>query len=150
MLSSQLVVSGAWQQAFDPLLSVEKMAVGGVFSVRGFRENQLVRDNGLSASLEWRIPLFNDGDHSRNRRDLTAVPFLDYGRSWDHDRNLSTHKAAELGSIGLGFRWRPTEHVYFSLFYAVTIADDDVPKPAERDLQDDGFHVARALNWPLW
>ncbi|MEQ9465229.1 MAG: ShlB/FhaC/HecB family hemolysin secretion/activation protein [Haliea sp.] len=147
-LDSQLVFSSVWQQAFDSLLSVEKMALGGVYSVRGFRENQLVRDSGVSGSLEWRVPLFSNNGHS-GRWNITAVPFVDYGRSWDHDSSLSTHRAAELGSIGLGFRWRPAQYLHFSLFYAESIVDDDVPQPAESDLQDDGFHVAVAFNWPL-
>lgn len=147
-LDSQLVFSSVWQQAFDPLLSVEKVAIGGVYSVRGFRENQLVRDSGISASLEWRIPLF--AHHPRfNRWNLAAVPFLDYGRSWDHDSALSSHKAAELSSVGLGLQWRPSQHLYFSVIYGERIADDDIPVPAEKDLQDNGFHVALALSWPL-
>ncbi|MEQ8516971.1 MAG: ShlB/FhaC/HecB family hemolysin secretion/activation protein [Chromatocurvus sp.] len=148
LFHSQVVFSSVWQQAFDPLLSVEKMAIGGVYSVRGFRENQLVRDNGVSASLEWRIPLFSN-DAGISRWNLTAIPFLDYGRSWDHDSKLSTHKPAELGSIGLGLQWRPTTRVFFSVFYGERIADRDVQEPAENDLQDDGFHFALALNWPF-
>ncbi|MAL95592.1 MAG: hypothetical protein CME40_10990 [Haliea sp.] len=147
-LHSQLVVSGAWQQAFDPLLSVEKMAIGGVHSVRGFRENQLVRDNGLSGSLEWRIPVLAN-QAGRSRWNLTAIPFVDYGRSWDHDEQLSTHRAAELASIGLGLRWEPSERIYLSVTYGERVADDDVPSPSEKDLQDDGFHVALAFNWPI-
>ena len=147
-LHSQLVVSGVWQQAFDPLLSVEKMAIGGVYSVRGFRENQLVRDHGLSTSFEWRIPVLAD-EAGRSRWKLTAIPFIDYGRSRDHDKRLSTHRAAELASIGLGLRWRPSEHVHLSVTYGERIVDDDVPSPPEKDLQDDGFHVALAFNWPI-
>ncbi|GAB3274518.1 ShlB/FhaC/HecB family hemolysin secretion/activation protein [Parahaliea aestuarii] len=148
-LNSQLVFSGVWQQAFDPLLSVEKMAIGGVYSVRGFRENQLVRDSGLSASLEWRVPLFTN-DAGVSRWNLTAIPFVDYGRSWDYDDNLSTHNPAEISSIGLGLRWLPTAHTFFSLYYGERIADDDIPPPPEDDLQDEGFHIAFGVNWPLW
>lgn len=147
-LSSQLVFSGVWQQAFDPLLSVEKMAIGGFYSVRGFRENQLVRDSGVNASLEWRVPLFANSARF-NRWNLAVVPFLDYGRSWDHDSNLSSHKAAKLSSIGLGLQWRPSRHLYFTVIYGERIADDDIPSPAEKDLQDEGFHLALALSWPL-
>jgi len=146
--NSQLVFSSVWQEAFDPLLSVEKMAVGGVYSVRGFRENQLVRDNGLTASLEWRVPIFvNEAGYSR--WNLTAIPFIDYGRSWDEDSNLSTSKAAELSSVGLGIRWQPREYINASLYYGERIDDDDVTKPEDNDLQDDGFHVAVFFHWPF-
>ena len=51
---SELHIRSAFQLASDPLLHVEKMPVGGVNSVRVYRENLLVRDNGLVASAEWR------------------------------------------------------------------------------------------------
>ncbi|HBX71894.1 MAG TPA: hypothetical protein DEG86_02810 [Halieaceae bacterium] len=146
--NSQIVFSGVWQEAFDPLLSVEKLAIGGVYSVRGFRENQLVRDNGISASLEWRVPIFvNDSGYSR--WNLTAVPFVDYGRSWDEDDNLSTSKAAELSSVGLGLRWQPKEYINASVYYGERIDDDDVTTPGSNDLQDDGFHLAVVFHWPF-
>lgn len=146
--NSQLVFSSVWQEAFDPLLSVEKLAIGGVYSVRGFRENQLVRDNGLTASLEWRVPIFvNDAGYSR--WNLTAIPFIDYGRSWDEEDKLSTSKAAELSSIGLGLRWQPRDYVTASLYYGERIDDDDVTEPERNDLQDDGFHLAVFFQWPF-
>lgn len=146
--NSQIVFSGVWQEAFDPLLSVEKLAIGGVYSVRGFRENQLVRDNGISASLEWRVPIFvNDSGYSR--WNLTAVPFVDYGRSWDEDDNLSTSKSAELSSVGLGLRWQPKEYINASVYYGERIDDDDVTTPGSNDLQDDGFHLAVVFHWPF-
>lgn len=146
--NSQLVFSSVWQESFDPLLSVEKLAIGGVYSVRGFRENQLVRDNGVSASLEWRVPIFvNEAGYSR--WNLTAIPFIDYGRSWDEDSNLSTSKAAELSSVGLGLRWQPKKSINASLFYGERIDDDGVTSPENDDLQDDGFHVAVTFHWPF-
>lgn len=41
----------------DLLLSLEQFSLGGVDTVRGYQQNQLVADNGLLASLEFRIPL---------------------------------------------------------------------------------------------
>ena len=56
---------GQWQFAFrasgqfsaDALMSIEKIAIGGVNTVRGYPENFLVRDNGLALSFELRMPL---------------------------------------------------------------------------------------------
>ena len=41
----------------DPLLPIEQIAIGGIDTVRGYRENQLVVDNGWMTSAELRIPL---------------------------------------------------------------------------------------------
>ncbi|GAB5451203.1 MAG: two-partner secretion system transporter CdrB [Halioglobus sp.] len=139
--NSQLVFNTVWQESFDPLLAVEKLSIGGAYSVRGFRENQLVRDNGISASLEWRVPMFaNDAGYSR--WNLTAIPFLDYGRSWDEDSNLSTHTPANISSIGIGFRWLPIEDLVVDVAYGYRLSEEDVPEPEEKDLQDRGFHFA--------
>ena len=37
--------------------NAEKFSLGGVNSVRGYRENELVSDNGVIGSMELRIPL---------------------------------------------------------------------------------------------
>ena len=44
------------QISADPLLSIEQFAVGGIDTVRGYRENQIVRDTGFAASVELHIP----------------------------------------------------------------------------------------------
>lgn len=147
-LRSQLIFNTNWQESFDPLLSVEKFAVGGAFSVRGFRENQLVRDNGLAASLEWRIPLFLD-DNGFDRWGVQLIPFIDYGRSWDEDSNLATHDADSLSSAGLGVTWNPFAGVGLSLFYGERIDDDAVTPAGDHDLQDDGLHFSLRFSWPF-
>ncbi len=146
--NSQLVLSATWQEAFDPLLSVEKYAVGGAFSVRGFRENQLVRDNGVSASLEMRIPLFLS-ENGYDKWRLKLIPFIDYGRSWDEDSNLSTSNAATISSLGIGLNWQPIRAFSANLYYGEAIDDDDVSSPGEYDLQDDGLHFSLRFSWPF-
>ena len=88
------------QVAANPLLPLEQVAVGGRYSVRGYLENQLVRDNALIASLESRIPLI------RNRRwadYIQLVPFIDVGHGWNTE--VPTPEPTTLASIGLGLRW---------------------------------------------
>ena len=68
------------QISADPLLSIERFAIGGRDTVRGYRENQLVRDSGVVASAELRIPLWRD---SLRRPLLELVPFMDYGTGWN-------------------------------------------------------------------
>lgn len=56
---SEVLFRSDVQLASEALLSLEKLPVGGANSVRGYRENQLVRDNGWLSSLEptFRTPL---------------------------------------------------------------------------------------------
>lgn len=88
------------QLAAQPLLSLEQIAVGGRFTVRGYRENQVVRDNAILASVEFRIPLM------RNKwwADVVQLaPFIDYGNAWN--TKFSTPAPRNLASVGLGLRW---------------------------------------------
>ena len=65
-----------------PLLSLEKIAIGGVNSVRGYPEHLLVRENGVAATLELQLPIFGYR-RQPNPLSLVLVPFVDYGRSRD-------------------------------------------------------------------
>ena len=67
------------QLSNNRLFPLEQIPVGGRFSVRGYRENTLVRDNGFLASLESRIPLlkFASGEDM-----LQFAQFVDLGRAW--------------------------------------------------------------------
>lgn len=95
----QLVSRFDLQLANDPLVAVEQFAVGGGTSVRGYRENQLVRDNGFAASVELRVPVWR----SRFGEPVTTLaPFFDVGRAWDRRRTTSPDKT--IPSLGLALR----------------------------------------------
>jgi hemolysin activation/secretion protein len=83
-----------------PLLPLEQIVIGGRFSVRGYRENQLVRDNGLIVSLESRIPLVRNTPWAEY---VQVVPFVDFGQGWNS--KVPTPGPKTLLSIGLGLRW---------------------------------------------
>lgn len=102
LLDSHLVGRIDAQLASDPLLSLEKFSVGGARTVRGYKENQLVRDNGVVASLELRIPILPG---SRGPLRLSLVPFVDFGHAWDESgpAKLETDTIASLG-VGIAFR----------------------------------------------
>jgi len=132
---SQLVFRSAAQFASNSLLALEKFAVGGHTTVRGYRENQLVRDNGLVASIEWQIPLLVDDDGNPTH-DLQVAPFLDYGIAWDAGSRLPTTERSSLASVGLGLHWRPTPNWLIRADYGYAL--DDVTTPTE-SLQDKGL-----------
>ncbi|MGY8779992.1 MAG: BamA/TamA family outer membrane protein, partial [Longimicrobiales bacterium] len=80
---------GDVQLANDPLLSGERIAVGGPQTVRGFQRNRLVRDNALIGSLELRFPIWGrDGSEPR----VELSPFVDVAYAWnDRDPGAGLH-----------------------------------------------------------
>ncbi len=126
------------QLAADELLSMEKFPVGGALSVRGYRKNQLVRDNGFASSLEFRAPVFR---HEAGLLNLKLAAFADYGRSWNAERDTPEPKS--LSSVGVGLLWNPTPKLQAQIYKALPFEDIDNP---EHDLQDSGVHFAVSYN----
>ncbi|MCP4691569.1 MAG: ShlB/FhaC/HecB family hemolysin secretion/activation protein [Desulfobacterales bacterium] len=94
-------VDAQWSD--EPLLPLEQIAVGGRYSVRGYRENQLVRDRAFIASLEARFPLIRD---HRWADSLHLAPFVDYGHAENTDS--PTPAPTSIGSVGVGLLWAAT------------------------------------------
>lgn len=158
---SQFIFSAATQQSFDPLLPIEKFAIGGHSTIRGYRENQLVRDNGLTASFALQIPLHFEKNKSATSNqkqtkkqkqetpftitgielpgEFSIEPFLDWGLAWDEPSATQTDNSFEILSAGLGFRWIPSPSLALALHWAEPL-ESKVSSQSNGDLQDDGFH----------
>ena len=133
------------QLADDALLALEQLPIGGRCSVRGYRENQLVRDNGVIASIETRIPLIRNkkwADH------LHLIPFFDFGRAWYKDSD--TLSPDYIYSIGIGLNWAFTIiktspcplRGEVEIFWGHPLKAVDTQG---NDLQDDGIHFQVAV-----
>ncbi len=130
---SQLILRGTVQWSNNPLLTLEQFAIGGVDTVRGYRENQVVRDNGVVFSAEWRIPIIQDAN---GRGILHVAPFVDIGAGWN-DNNGSD--VIDLTSVGVGFLFNPDERLNVQFYWGYPFRDFDDP---EDDPQDLGIHLS--------
>lgn len=143
---SRLLFRTNIQLANNELLSLEKFSIGGHASVRGYRESQLIRDSGISASLEWHIPIghlsFDDPDEGK----IHLVPFVDYGRGDNKDR--STPEPKDISSVGIGMRWSPLKNVHTQFYWAKALRNISQFE-GDHDLQDEGFHFEFYVDlWP--
>jgi hemolysin activation/secretion protein len=126
---ASIFLRGNLQWTKDHLVPLEQIAVGGVASVRGYRENQLVRDQGYYLNLEFRYPLFErDGGQHR----LYVIPFVDYGEAWNVGQDRE-----RLASIGLGLNWQ-FHGLFADLYYGKKLIKPEVQTSG--DLQDEGIH----------
>ena len=74
-----LLLRSDFQTSNRPLVPVEQFSLGGALSVRGYRQDVLLGDNGLFSSAEIRatvarIPKLNTS--------IQLTPFLDFGSVW--------------------------------------------------------------------
>jgi hemolysin activation/secretion protein len=120
-------------------LPLERFALGGASSVRGYRENEFVRDNGFDASVEFRYPLFS-GRLAASGQSLQLAVFYDIGSAWNKGESGDTPVISSLGG-GLLWDWGVLSVVaYFAH------ALDEVSEKTEYDLQDDGIHFSLLAN----
>ncbi|HPG25132.1 MAG TPA: ShlB/FhaC/HecB family hemolysin secretion/activation protein, partial [Myxococcota bacterium] len=129
------------QVADSRLFGLERFAVGGYSTVRGYRENQLVRDHGVVGSLELRVPIWRDPGRDL---EIALAPFVDAGGGWNASR---TRGQTTLASAGIGLRadWRPwiAARLYWGqALLPVRNAPDDDP-------QDAGIHFLLTFR-PDW
>jgi hemolysin activation/secretion protein len=137
LLDSELIARGNLQLTSDPVLPLERFSIGGYASTRGFRENQIVRDQGVTGSLELRVPVWQ---HADGRPILQVAPFFDVGHAWDHpDRDGTSAKT--LAAAGLSFRAFPHDSITAVLSWAQRMTKADRPRK-DKDPQDYGIHFS--------
>jgi hemolysin activation/secretion protein len=137
-LQSQFIARLDVQLADGPLFGMEQMPIGGRWTVRGYRENTLIRDSGVIGSLEWRVPVITD---AAGLAQLEVGPFIDWSYSWNENRRELGPQ--DIGSAGLGLKWKPLRNTEFELYWG--FAFEDIDYPSDDDLQDDGLHLR--LRW---
>ena len=103
----------AGQLTLDPLLSLERFSLGGADTVRGYRQNQVVSDNGILGGFEVQIPL------TKNPEILQIRPFFDWGYGWS--QSGVNPDSQFIASVGLGLRSRLPIGIEALLQYGVPL-----------------------------
>jgi hemolysin activation/secretion protein len=119
------------QIAGDPLPIIEQFSLGGIETVRGYGQNELVTDNALLGSLELRIPLTQDPSV------LQITPFIEGGTGWNN--LLPNPDPATLGAVGLGLRWLVVDGLTVRLDYGIPLVSLD---NRGNSLQEQGFYFS--------
>ena len=134
LLETEIIARVDSQLSADPLLPIEKFAMGGARTVRGYRENSLVRDNGVVGSVELRLPLWRS---PLGRRMVELAPFADLGHAWD-ESGPAHLKTRTIASVGLGLRVSPFSGVLGEIYWGERLRS--LPNASRKnDLQDDGI-----------
>lgn len=115
----------------DSLLSLEKISIGGVDTVRGYDQNQIVADNGVVGGMEVRIPL------ASNVETLQLIPFFDIGTAWNN-RGINTDPQT-IASLGLGLNWQPINGLVLRADYGIPLIGTS---DRGSSLQENGFNFS--------
>jgi len=135
------------QIADDPLVPLEQFGVGGLESVRGYRQDALLSDGGLFASAELRIPVYRVPERQLT---LQVTPFVDFGTIWNEaGRSVEDLTPPEdkdtLVSVGLGLRFQLADTVTARLDWGIPLVDIE---DRDRTWQENGVYFS--VNYSLF
>ncbi|BAB73143.1 hypothetical protein DSM107007_18480 [Nostoc sp. PCC 7120 = FACHB-418] len=133
-----LIVKANTQIASKGLLSLEQFGLGGLDSVRGYRQDFLLTDNGAFASAEVQIPILR---LSQSDGLLQVTPFVDFGVAWNNYRE--TPDPNTLASIGLGLRWSQGDRFSARLDWGIPLVSVD---SQARTWQENGLYFSLVYN----
>lgn len=129
---SLFLVRGDMQLADRTLVPLEQIGVGGQETVRGYRQDALLTDNGFLFSTELRLPIF------RPRNGLVQLtPFVDLGTGWN--RSGDNPEKNTLVGAGLGLLWRQGENFSARIDFGFPLVSIENEK---RTLQENGIYFS--------
>ena len=134
----ELLARGSLQLSADPLFPIEQFVLGGISTVRGYREYLTATDNAAVGTLELRVPVARLSlpllGAATDAGAVQLAPFYDHGVGWNTRRD--TPPNSTLSSIGLGVRWLIGSGTTAELYYGRALRRVD----AGNALQDWGVH----------
>jgi hemolysin activation/secretion protein len=133
-----LLLRGDIQIADRALVSFEQFGLGGSDSVRGYRQDGLLTDNGAFASAEVRIPIFRPSKDSL----FQLTPFVDVGRAWNNSGRENPDPQT-LASVGIGLRFQWSERLSARFVWGFPIVTVDGRK---NTWQDNGLYFSIVYN----
>ncbi|WP_442940365.1 ShlB/FhaC/HecB family hemolysin secretion/activation protein [Nostoc sp.] len=134
-----LVLRSDLQLSTRALVPLEQFGLGGLRSVRGYRQDILLTDNGFLASAEVQLPVLRV---EKVKGVLQVVPFIDFGVGWNNsgnsDQNTNTLTNTLVG-LGLGLQWQMGDRLNARLDYGIPLTDI---QDTGRTLQENGLYFS--------
>ncbi|MEH2323122.1 MAG: ShlB/FhaC/HecB family hemolysin secretion/activation protein [Nostoc sp.] len=126
------------QLATRSLVPLEQFSLGGIESVRGYRQDLLLADNGAFASADVQVPVFRI---PKINGILQLIPFTDFGVVWNNSvsKTANTNSPDTLADVGVGLRWSQGASFTARLDYSIPLVSIDQP---DRTWQENGIYFS--------
>jgi hemolysin activation/secretion protein len=133
-----LLVRSDVQLSGDSLVPLEQFGLGGQETVRGYRQDALLTDNGALLSAEVRVPILRvpevDGV-------LQITPFIDLGTTWNNGGEDPDPNS--LIGVGAGLLWRMGDDFSARIDWGIPLIEVDNNTPAsEKTWQESGVYFS--------
>jgi hemolysin activation/secretion protein len=135
-----LLLRSGLQFADRPLVSLEQFGYGGFNTVRGYRQDAQLTDNGIFAGAELQYPLY----HNLSGSNLLSIhPFIDVGTGWNTGR-VDPKNNTLLGA-GFGLQWRSGDRFKARLDYGIPLID--INSGDKKTWQENGIYFTLEYNF---
>ena len=128
-----------WVQPNDRLVPAKMTVYGGLYSVRGYKENEVVTDGGLLVSAQYEYDLVKyyesqegiqtdeDGEPVQKPflRRLAPLVFFDAARAKRKHPSVSEKEVEELASVGVGTAVRLGDNFDAGIYYGIPLRSTD-------------------------
>jgi hemolysin activation/secretion protein len=127
------------QLATRTLLPLEQFGLGGQDSIRGYRQDYLLTDNGTFVSAEIQVPILRLPQIDST---LQVVPFVDFGVGWNSSGRENPDPNT-LAAVGLGLRWSQSDRFTARLDWGIPLLSVN---SNDRTLQENGLYFSLLYN----
>lgn len=121
------------QLAESTLVPSEQVSLGGFSSVRGYRQNLLLGDNGWLSSIELGIPLYSGAVGN-----FRLAPFFEVGTVWNNEPQFIP-TANTLAAVGIGLRYQQGDCPSVRLDWGIPLLNTPEQRPS---LQESGIYIS--------
>lgn len=122
--------TGRYIHPTERLVPAKMTSFGGMYSIRGYDEYEIVADGGMLASLQYEYDLVRhrraDGAGALIREDLrklAPLAFVDFGRTKMKDPVPGEEKSETLLSIGVGTIFEIGNNFSGAIYYGLPLKD---------------------------
>jgi hemolysin activation/secretion protein len=122
-----------------PLLPTEQFGFGGLGSVRGYRQDVLLTDNGAFGTVELRLPVVRIPKWIAL---IQLIPFVDVATGWNSGDSLQPDPRT-LASVGIGLQFIQSRTFSARLDWGIPLVNLNLPK---RTWQENGIYFSIEFN----
>jgi len=151
----RLAVSGRWVQPNERLTPAKMMTFGGLYSVRGYKEYEVVADGGMILSAQYEYDLVKycqayeslgiDSEEDSPKpwlRKLALLTFTDMARAKMKNPVAGEKPVEELCSVGLGLAATVGDNLDAAVYYGYPLRSTDETRRGQ-----GRWHFSFLMRW---
>ena len=123
------------QVSNSEMVPLEQFSLGGIDTVRGYRQDALLGDSGLLVSAELRVPVVR---WDNRQSSVAIIPFADFGTVWG-EQELPNQDEETIASVGVGVQLSLSEILRARLDWGIPLVEVD---DRDRTIQEDGIYFS--------